>query len=54
MNSCGLRYEAEEVKRCIDDELIQSDTVSHNESLIIAHIEDEIRQQIGVRYPSDA
>lgn len=54
INSCGLRYEAEEVRRCIRNGLIQSPTVSHNESLIIANIEDEIRKQIGVVYPADA
>lgn len=53
MNSCGLRYEAEEVRKCIRGKLIQSEWVSHNESLIIANIEDEIRKQIGVHYPAD-
>lgn len=53
MNSSGLRYEAEEVRQCIRSGLIQSGNVSHNESLIIANIEDEIRKQIGVVYPAD-
>lgn len=53
-NSSGLRYEAEEVRQCIQNGLIQSSIVSHNESLIIANIEDEIRKQIGVVYPADA
>jgi len=52
-NSCGLRYEAEEARKCIRAGKIQSESVSHNESLVIAHIEDEIRKQIGVRYPED-
>lgn len=52
--SCGLRYQAEEVRRCIRTGLIQCSTVSHNESTIIANIEDEIRKQIGVVYPADA
>ncbi|KAJ6625029.1 Trans-1,2-dihydrobenzene-1,2-diol dehydrogenase [Pseudolycoriella hygida] len=54
MNSCGLRYEAEEVRKCIRKGLTQSSIVSHNESLIIARIEDDIRKQIGVVYPADA
>lgn len=53
INSCGLRYEAEEVRQCIRSGLIQSSIVSHNESLVIANIEDEIRKQIGVVYPAD-
>ncbi|XP_055302890.1 trans-1,2-dihydrobenzene-1,2-diol dehydrogenase-like [Sitodiplosis mosellana] len=52
-NSCGLRYEAEEVRKCIRDGKLESKNVTHNESLLIAHIEDEIRKQIGVKYPKD-
>lgn len=53
INSCGLRYEAEEVRRCIRGGELESDSVSHNDSLLIARIEDEIRKQIGVRYLED-
>lgn len=52
-NSAGLRYEAEETRKCIRAGKIESENVSHNESLIIARIEDEIRRQIGVKYPED-
>lgn len=52
-NSCGLRYEAEEVRKCIRESLKESEHISHKESLLIAHIEDEIRKQIGVKYPED-
>uniref|UniRef100_A0A1B0GPG9 Trans-1,2-dihydrobenzene-1,2-diol dehydrogenase n=1 Tax=Phlebotomus papatasi TaxID=29031 RepID=A0A1B0GPG9_PHLPP len=52
-NSCGLRYEAEEVRQCIRAGLLQSEHVSHNDSLVIAKIEDEIRRQIGVKYDAD-
>lgn len=52
-NSAGLRYEAEEVRKCIRANQLQSEHVSHNDSLIIAHIETEIRKQIGVVYPED-
>lgn len=50
LNSCGLRYEAEEpeeVRKLIRAGKIECEFVSHNESLIIARIQDEIRKQIG-------
>lgn len=53
MNSCGLRYEADETRKCIRAGKTESEHVSHNESIIIARIEDEIRRQIGVKYPED-
>ncbi|GAB0093450.1 trans-1,2-dihydrobenzene-1,2-diol dehydrogenase [Sergentomyia squamirostris] len=53
-NSCGLRYEAEEVRKCIRAGQWQSDHVTHNESLLIAKIEDEIRRQVGVKYDVDS
>lgn len=52
-NSCGLRYEAIEIKRCIRAGLTECQTVSHSDSLGIARVEDEIRKQIGVRYEAD-
>lgn len=52
-NSCGLRYEAEEFRRCINEQLIECATVSHEESLRIARIQDEIRRQIGMRFDVD-
>ncbi|XP_055851312.1 trans-1,2-dihydrobenzene-1,2-diol dehydrogenase-like [Episyrphus balteatus] len=52
-NSEGLRYEAEEVRKCILEGKLQSEHMSHNESLLVAHIEDSIRKQVGVIYPED-
>lgn len=52
-NSCGLRYESEEVRRCIQAGRLQSASVPHSESLLIARIQDEIRKQIGVQFPED-
>jgi len=52
-NSAGLRYQAEETRRCIKEGLTESPTVTHEESLIIARIEDEIRRQIGAKFPED-
>lgn len=50
---CGLRYEAEAVRECIRAGKTEMDTVSHNESLVIARIEDEIRKQVGVKFAAD-
>lgn len=52
-NSCGLRYEAEEVLKCIRARKTESNAVSHNESLLFLRIADEIRRQIGVKFPQD-
>lgn len=53
LNSSGFRYEAEAVRKSIRDGKIQNEIASHNESLQLARIEDEIRRQIGVKYPAD-
>lgn len=52
-NSCGLRYEAEETRKCIRAGKLQSCHASHEDSLKIARIEDELRRQLGVVYPWD-
>ncbi|XP_012263314.1 trans-1,2-dihydrobenzene-1,2-diol dehydrogenase-like [Athalia rosae] len=52
-NSAGLRYEAAEVRRCLKAGLKESPFVTHEESLAIAMIEDELRRQIGVVYSED-
>lgn len=52
-NSAGLVYEALEVKRCIEAGLIESPRMTHEDSLILARIEDEVRKQLGVHYDVD-
>lgn len=52
-NSAGLRYEAEEMRRCIKKGLLECPVVTHEQSLIIARIEDEIRRQLGVKFAED-
>lgn len=52
-NSCGLKYEADEVRKCIRSGKTESRLISHSESIAITRIEDEIRRQIGVKYPED-
>lgn len=53
LNSGGFIYEVEEVRKCIRAGKIESEFISHDESLQIARIEDEIRKQIGVKYDAD-
>jgi dihydrodiol dehydrogenase / D-xylose 1-dehydrogenase (NADP) len=33
--------------------LLESPKISHEESLVLAQLEDEIRSQLGVRYDED-
>ncbi|XP_026272057.1 trans-1,2-dihydrobenzene-1,2-diol dehydrogenase [Frankliniella occidentalis] len=53
-NSCGLRYEAAEVRRCINEGLYESPKMTHEESLVISKLQDEIRAQIGVVFKTDS
>ncbi|XP_017789689.1 PREDICTED: trans-1,2-dihydrobenzene-1,2-diol dehydrogenase-like [Habropoda laboriosa] len=53
VNSAGLRYEADEARKCILAGLTESSKVPHSLSLLIAELEDEIRRQVGVTYPED-
>lgn len=52
-NNYGLIYEADEVKNCIRNGCLYSATMSHDDSVAIARIQDEIRKQIGVVYEAD-
>lgn len=52
-NSCGLRYEAEEMRKCINEGLLECEVVTQQESLLIARIQDEIRRQIGATFSED-
>ncbi|XP_011210067.2 trans-1,2-dihydrobenzene-1,2-diol dehydrogenase [Bactrocera dorsalis] len=52
-NSEGLSYEAEATRKTILSGKTENEFVTHNESLIIAKIQDEIRRQIGVVFPED-
>jgi predicted dehydrogenase len=47
----GFEYEAEEVARCIAAGLTESPGMPHADSLEIMRICDEIRAQVGIRYP---
>ncbi|MHA4868334.1 Gfo/Idh/MocA family protein [Duganella sp. PWIR1] len=50
----GYTHEAQEVGRCLRAGLIESPVMPHAETLAIMGTLDEIRAQIGLRYPSDA
>lgn len=52
-NSAGLAYEAEEVKRCIRQGKIESETMSHMDTLELARIMDKVRSDVGVVFPAD-
>lgn len=52
-HSCGLRFEAEQVRKSIRSGETENETLTHNDSLVIARIRDEIRKQLGVIYPQD-
>lgn len=49
-NTAGLRYQAEEVRRCLREGLLESPKMTHQDSLLIAEMLDEILKQVGVEY----
>ena len=49
-NSTGLRYEAEEVRRCLKEGLKESPVMPHKETLLVANMIEEAMKQIGVVY----
>lgn len=52
-NSAGLRFEAEEVRQLINEGLIESPSVTHDESLRIVRVQDKLRKLLGVRFEED-
>jgi predicted dehydrogenase len=49
----GLRYQAEEVARCVRAGLLESSVMPLDESCEIMGTMDEVRAQIGLRYPDE-
>lgn len=49
----GFQYEMEEVADCLSNGKIESPLHSHQQSLTLLHIMDEIRRQTGITYPAD-
>ncbi len=49
----GLRFEIEEVHRCVAAGLTESPSMPWSDSVALCEAMDEIRRQLGVRYPTD-
>jgi predicted dehydrogenase len=49
----GMHFQAIEVEACIAANRLQSERMSLDESIEIMAVMDEIRSQIGVRYPGE-
>jgi predicted dehydrogenase len=49
----GLRYQVAEVHRCVRAGELESPVIPHAETLGLAATMDEIRAQLGVRYPGE-
>jgi len=52
-NSVGLSYEAEEVRKCLKQGLLESPLMTLDETVTISEIMESIRKQTGVEYPQD-
>ncbi|XP_015187999.1 PREDICTED: trans-1,2-dihydrobenzene-1,2-diol dehydrogenase-like [Polistes dominula] len=53
-NSEGLYYEANAVRMCLQQGKIEHPLMTHETSILLAQLEDELRKQIGVTYPEDS
>ena len=49
----GMHFQALEVEECVAANKLQSDRMSLNESIQIMEVMDEIRAQVGVKYPGE-
>ncbi len=47
----GFEYQAIEVARCVREGLIESPGMSHRGSVEVMAVMDEVRRQVGLRYP---
>lgn len=52
-NSPGLAYEADEVKRCIREGKLESEAMSHEDTLELARLVDKVKSDIGLVFPAD-
>jgi predicted dehydrogenase len=50
----GLQFEAAEVARCVHEGRTQSERMSWQHTLDVMATMDEVRRQVGVRYPGEA
>ena len=49
----GYTHEVQEAQRCFSAGLIESPGMTHDETLALMGVMDDIRAQIGLRYPAD-
>jgi predicted dehydrogenase len=49
----GLRFEIEEVQRCLESGLIESERMPLDETLVLMSTLDAIRRQIGLQFPDE-
>jgi hypothetical protein len=49
----GYAHEAVEFQRCLAEGLLESPLVPHAQTLTIMRQMDDLRRQVGVRYPGD-
>jgi hypothetical protein len=47
----GFEYQIEESMRCIEQDMQCSDLMLHRDSIGVLNVMDDIRNQIGVRFP---
>ncbi|MCU0475429.1 MAG: Gfo/Idh/MocA family oxidoreductase [Anaerolineae bacterium] len=52
-SAIGLHHQAIEVQRCLSEGLVQSPTMSHDDTLAIMRIMDSLRKQWKIRYPGE-
>ncbi|KAK9880770.1 hypothetical protein WA026_013091 [Henosepilachna vigintioctopunctata] len=53
-NSGGLAYEADEVKRCLQEGRLESPQITHDETIQLAQLMDLMRKEVGLRFKEDA
>jgi len=49
----GMGHEAAEFQRCLTEGLLESPLVPHAQTLTIMRQMDDLRAQVGVRYPGE-
>jgi len=52
-NSTGLSYQCREVRRCVEQGLLESPELPWDETILLAEMRESIRKQVGVIYPQD-
>lgn len=53
LEESGLQYQAMEVHRCLREGLVQSPSMTHDDSLAIARVQDNLRAQWGIKFPGE-